>query len=184
MLYIVGRTASGKDYIASKLIGLGYKPVVSKTTRERRPNENDTHLFVNSAEFVRDMDNDRIFTWTKINENKYWATKEGIKDKDFYIIDFNGLLNVKELSNDKDIVILIGANDEERKAKFIERGGSSIEFNKRDSDEHRQFVTGIPFLEKRGFTNVTFVNNTYTAYSASRIVAYIVEYFSKEKGGI
>ena len=179
MLYIVGRTASGKDYIANKLIELGYKQVVSKTTRERRMNEGDTHLFVNSAEFVRDMDNNRIFTWTSINGNKYWATKEGIRGKDFYIIDFNGLLNVKELSNGKDIVILIGANDEQRKAKFIERGGDSIKFNERDIAEHEQFVAGVPLLEKRGFTNVTFVNNTYTEESANKIVDYIVECLSK-----
>lgn len=179
MVYIVGRTASGKDYIANKLIKLGYKPVVSKTTRERRLNEGNTHLFVNPAEFVRDMDNDRVFTWTSINGSKYWATEEGVSSKDFYIIDFNGLLNVKELSNDKDIVILIGANDEQRKAKFIERGEDSIKFNERDTAEHEQFVTGVPLLEKRGFTNVTFVNNTYTEDSANKIVDYIVECLSK-----
>ena len=179
MLYIVGRTASGKDYIANKLIELGYKPVVSKTTRERRTSEGDTHLFVNSAEFVRDMDNNRIFTWTSINGNKYWATKEGVSNKDFYIIDFNGLLNAKELSNDNDIVILISANDEQRKAKFIERGGDSIKFNERDTAEHEQFVTGISLLGKRGFTNVTFVNNTYTEDSANKIVDYIVKCLSE-----
>lgn len=88
MILIVGRSGSGKDFLARELSRSGLKQVMSYTTRPpRRPDEN-THIFIRPEESAAYQD--KIAT-TEINGYEYFATKQQMKDNDIYIIDPHGL---------------------------------------------------------------------------------------------
>jgi guanylate kinase len=63
----MGKTASGKDTLANKLCErTGLRPVISYTTRERRVNEGNTHIFISDEEYQALEDSGRIATFTQI----------------------------------------------------------------------------------------------------------------------
>ena len=84
MYLIIGRTACGKDYLASELTKQGLKGVISRTTRPRRPDEPDTHIFVTKEQAAQETNK---VAYTNINDNDYYVIPEVLSDKQFYIID-------------------------------------------------------------------------------------------------
>lgn len=77
ILTIVGRTSSGKDYIARRLSTIfNYPLVVSHTTRPIRKKETNgvEHWFDTKEEFQNVLDNQTAIAYTKIGEYEYCAT--------------------------------------------------------------------------------------------------------------
>lgn len=119
MILIVGRSGSGKDFLARELSRSGLKQVMSYTTRPpRRPDEN-THIFIKPEESAAYQD--KIAT-TEINGYEYFATKQQMKDNDIYIIDPHGLYEL--LDHCPDIlftVVYIQADYQIRQKKALDR---------------------------------------------------------------
>lgn len=122
MIYIVGRSGSGKDYIGKILQEkYGLKPLLSYTNRPRRLGEKDTHIFINTITYPSEVFDENWCSWhdddgyvkkekpvayTKINGYQYFATRTQLKESDYYIIDPQGLyeLEFKGLIGDDPIV--------------------------------------------------------------------------------
>lgn len=144
MYMIMGRTASGKDYFAELLKQHGLSGVKSRTTRPKRFDNEDTHIFVSQDEADKLMD--RV-AYTKIGNYEYFTTKNDILDKDFYIIDPIGMISLAENMPDMIFnIIYIEADRETRKRHFIARQSCSKEeaeklFDERDAAETKQFDT-------------------------------------------
>lgn len=143
MMYIImGRTASGKDHFAELLKQQGLTGVKSHTTRPKRFEEEDTHMFISKDE--ADKITDRV-AYTKIGDYEYFATKNDVMGKDFYIIDPIGLISLaNNLPDMAFCVIYIEANRQERKRHFVARQSCSEEeaekmFDERDNAETKQF---------------------------------------------
>lgn len=174
MLYILGRAASGKTFLADKLEGLGYKQVISKTTRARRPGEGDTHLFVNNAELCRDTDNNRVIAKTKMNGYWNWITEECLKGKDFMVIDYVGIC---ELGLKKGMKLLYLVTDEDiRRNKYNGRGVN--DFTERDEAERQQFSN----FEKHSAVldaDIVVIRNEYDKKSEEEMVKKAVELLTK-----
>ena len=81
MILIAGRTGSGKNTYADILKEKGYKAVISYTTRPKRYETEDTHIFISNEE--ADIIEDKVAS-TTINDYKYFATKKQIQDADYY----------------------------------------------------------------------------------------------------
>lgn len=174
MLYILGRAASGKTFLADKLKELGYKQVISKTTRARRPGEGDTHLFVNSAELCRDIDNDRDIAKTKMNGYWNWITEECLKGKDFMVIDYVGIC---ELGLKKGMKLLYLVTDEDiRRNKYKDRGVN--DFIERDEAERQQFSNFEKHSAVLG-ADVVVIRNEYDKKSEEEMVKKAVELLTK-----
>lgn len=91
MILIMGRTGSGKDYLAKQLAKQGLSILPSYSTREpRHPGEN-THIFINSGEVG--LYPDKVAT-VVLNDCMYFSTREQVMQHDVYVIDPKG---VKEL---------------------------------------------------------------------------------------
>lgn len=141
---VIGRTASGKTYLAHKAAEkLGMKVVKSFTTRPPRPGEeeNGDHYFVDSKENnINTKDN--IVAYTEINGYKYWTTKDELDRCDIYVIDPNGVEYLKERCGDDYmfIEIYVDAPKKIRKRRYISRGGSWFGFFKRQIKENTQFT--------------------------------------------
>ena len=89
LYFIVAKSGCGKDYIINKICNkFNKKKVISATTRSPRKGEKDTHRFVSNE--VADKEFEQALGRTVFNGNRYYATLDDIKDKDFYIIDQKG----------------------------------------------------------------------------------------------
>ena len=145
MLFIIGRTASGKDTVARILREeKGLKQVKSYTTRDRRYPKEDTHIFISRDEAEKKLREEQIVAKTKVNKNLYFATLSQLWDNDIYIIDPNGLYGLLDHFHSIPIDILyVMSGQEERGKRAEERGHNPIRekqiYEKRELDEDEQF---------------------------------------------
>lgn len=145
ILTVIGRSASGKDYIARRLSAIfGYPLIVSHTTRPMRKKETDgvEHWFDTKEEFQNVLDNQTVIAYTKIGEYEYCATLEDIKQDSIYIIDPDGLEYLKtNFGNELDIItVYIYCDDSARKIRSVMRQDFVADWKKRNKAEDRQFT--------------------------------------------
>ena len=167
---IMGETASGKDTLTKKLCeDTGMKAIVSYTTRPRRTNEGDTHIFVDDSVYEQMKDN--LAAYTEINCFRYWTTIEQIYDNDIYIIDPNGLETLENLGlEDIDLCsIYINVPIDVRLERALYRGDSLEDFFSRNKSEMKQF---IQMKAAGGFDYAISNLNEDKAYA---VLKYIVE---------
>ena len=167
---IMGETASGKDTLTKKLCeDTDMKAIVSYTTRPRRTNEGDTHIFVDDSVYEQMKDN--LAAYTEINGFRYWTTIEQIYDNDIYIIDPNGLETLENLGlEDIDLCsIYINVPIDIRLERALYRGDSLEDFFSRNKSEMRQF---IQMKAAGGFDYAISNLNEDKAYA---VLKYIVE---------
>lgn len=167
---IMGETASGKDTLTKKLCeDTSMKAIVSYTTRPRRTNEGDTHIFVDDSVYEQMKDN--LAAYTEINGFRYWTTIEQIYDNDIYIIDPNGLETLENLGlEDVDLCsIYINVPIDVRLERALYRGDSLEDFFSRNKSEMKQF---IQMKAAGGFDYVISNLNEDKAYA---VLKYIVE---------
>lgn len=140
---IIGETASGKDTLTKKLCeNTGMKQVISYTTRNRRDNESDTHIFVDNSVYEQMKSDDKIAAYTEINGNRYWSTIDQLYDNDLYIIDPIGMKSLEDLGlEDIDYCsIYINVPSDIRLDRALYRGDSLEDFFSRMKSETEQFV--------------------------------------------
>lgn len=143
LLCIMGRTASGKDRLATKLCEMmGVTQVISYTTRKRRNNEGDTHNFVTDADYEQMRANNQIAAFTEIAGNKYWSTINQLYEDSVYIIDPVGVQTLRELNlpNLRIVTVFINVPDDIREYRALNiRNDDKNTFRVRNHSEKRQF---------------------------------------------
>lgn len=167
---VMAETGAGKDTLVKRLCeDTGMKAIVSYTTRPRRTNEGDTHIFVDDSVYEQMKDN--LAAYTEINGFRYWTTIEQIYDNDIYIIDPNGLETLENLGlEDIDICsIYINVPIDVRLERALYRGDSLEDFFSRNKSEMKQF---IQMKAAGGFDYAISNLNDDKAYS---VLKYIVE---------
>ncbi len=140
MLLVVGRTASGKDTFVKQLEGVGFKPVLSYTTRPSRGPE-DRHIFITEEEAARYTER---AAETVINGYQYFITYDQLEDCNVYVIDPKGVYELLGKYPDMlfDIIYVL-ADDDIRKSRYVSRQATEEveeEFEKRNSSEDAQFL--------------------------------------------
>lgn len=143
LLCLLGRSASGKDTLASKLCErTGLKQIISYTTRERRVNEGETHIFISEDEYQALEDSGQIAAFTQIGQYKYCCTIEQLYDNDVYVIDYDGLKHLRELNlpNLRLVTVFINVPDVIREERALnKRGDDKSKWRVRNFAEHKQF---------------------------------------------
>lgn len=143
LLCVLGRTASGKDSLVNKLCErTGLKQLISYTTRERRINEDDTHIFVSQDEYQAMLANGDVAVDTNIAGNYYWSTIEQLYESSIYIIDYIGYKKLKELNlpNLRLVSVYINVPDDVREYRALKkRKDDRSKFRARDFAERNQF---------------------------------------------
>lgn len=143
MILIIGRTGSGKDYLARLLAKKGFSVLKSYTTRPKRSEDEDTHIFITPEESAAITD--KVAT-TVINGYEYFATAEQVKNNDVYIIDPIGMDELtKNMPDEIFEVVYVSADREERKLNAVRRVATDKKikeekiFNARSASEDEQF---------------------------------------------
>ncbi len=174
LICIMGRTASGKDTIVKKLCERsGLRQLISYTTRERRSNEGDTHIFISEKEYQKLENSGRIATFTQIGQYKYCCTIDQLYENDIYIIDPMGVKHLRELSlpNLRLVTVYINVPDEVRKERALnKRNDDRMAFMSRDVVEKHQFRT---MLKNADFDYAISNINVAKAYSCLRHISDI-----------
>ena len=163
LICIVGRTGSGKDYLAKKLEEKGLKQIKSYTTRPKRNENEDTHTFITKEE--ADKITDKIAV-TEINGYEYFATYSQVKENDIYVIDPKGFKVLCEnLKDEKMIVVYVKADNEERKKRAIKRSDNPEKeaeiFERRNESEDEQFTEFENLLNRAGVLKLKIIQDHY-----------------------
>lgn len=143
LICLMGKTASGKDTLANKLCErTGLRQIISYTTRERRTNEGDTHIFISDEEYQALEDSGQIAAFTQIGPYKYCCTINQLYENDIYVIDPIGVQHLRELNlpNLRLVTVYVNTPDDIRKERALnKRGDDRLTFMKRDMAERDQF---------------------------------------------
>ena len=174
LLLIIGRTASGKDTLVNKLCErTGLKQLISYTTRNRRQNEENTHIFVSETDYQKMLNNNQVAVDTNIAGNYYWSTINSLYESDIYVIDYTGYNKLKNLNlpNLRLVSVYINTPDDIRKERALnKRGDDRLVFTKRDMAERDQFRT---MLKNADFDYAISNLDSAKAYSILRWIATI-----------
>lgn len=189
---IVGRTSSGKDYLAKKLVQRGLKQVISYTTREKRTPNEDTHIFITKDEAETYPMEDKVAR-TVIDDAEYFATRQQVNESDIYIIDPRGLdMLVANMPETEFQVIYVKADDDmNRKINAVKRADDKIKaeekFMSRDADEDEQFSEFEDKIFNRMDSEACFPNNVNTVliytndYSDENVTTYAEKLVNRKK---
>ena len=143
LLCTIGRTSCGKDTLVSKMCErTGLTAITSYTTRPRRVNEGDTHIFSTKEVYERMQPEGNVAAYTEIAGNIYWTTIDQLYTHSVYIIDYKGIETLRQLNlpNLRLVTIFINTPDDVRKDRALnKRGDDRLTFMKRDMAEREQF---------------------------------------------
>ena len=143
LLCVLGKTACGKDSLVNKLCErTGLKQIISYTTRPRRTNEGNTHIFVDENDYEQMHQDGVIAAYTQIGQYKYWTTIDQLENADVYIIDYMGIKTLRELNlpNIKLVSVYINVPDDVREDRALnKRKDDKVKFRTRDIAERSQF---------------------------------------------
>lgn len=174
LLCLLGRSASGKDTLANKLCErIGLKQVISYTTRERRVNEGDTHIFIADEEYQALENSGQIAAFTQIGQYRYCCTIDQLYDNDVYVIDYDGLKHLRELDlpNLRFVTVFINLPDDIREERALnKRGDDKSKWRVRNFAEHKQFNE---MLKNADFDYAVSNIDIAKAYSILRWIAAV-----------
>lgn len=117
---IIGRTAAGKDTLADALHDdYGFARVKSATTRPRRDEGEDTHVFVTPDEAAAEK---HKVASTVIDGHEYYATFKTVNEADVYVIDPEGARELSHNMPKADFhIVYLSAPADQRRQRFVER---------------------------------------------------------------
>lgn len=185
-ILIAGRTGTGKDTIADLLAGRGLTRVYSYTTRPKRSEDENTHVFI-TPEVAKAIP-DKI-GYTMLNGCEYFTTVEQIQRADIYIVDPAGVQDVCHKMPDTEfmLVYMTSMSGQETMQKAIARAtdtkAEAIVYAKRTEEEASAFDELEVMIDKRQLPeNVTtsfVVVNLYEMSSLTKAVDSIMETFQE-----
>lgn len=159
---VIGRTGSGKTKIVKQAAReLDMKVLSSYTTRKPRTEELESesadHIFVNDLEFADLLEKEEFIAYTEIDNARYFATLNQLKENDFYVIDPSGyeyLKNNVDLDLFELVPVYINTFFNNRKQRYMDRNNATEDaFLRRDNSERAQFdifVNEFYFAHKLG----------------------------------
>ena len=92
IILLVGRSGSGKSTVADILSRqYGRYILPSYTTRPKRFEREEGHIFVNNMFYEKVSRSRDIVAYTYFDNHHYWATAQQVNENDIYIIDPDGV---------------------------------------------------------------------------------------------
>lgn len=142
VILVVGRTGSGKSSLIKKLCErTGLKELCSYTTRPKRSETDNDHIFVDVEEYLRAKENGEIAIDGEIAGNYYYSTIEQLYNADLYTINPEALdrLLAMDLPNIRFVVVYISCPDKTREERVMARGDDKHKHRVREFSERQEF---------------------------------------------
>lgn len=171
MIVLVGKTASGKNTIRDKLVDLGYKPIVTYTTRPIREGEIEdiTYHYV-SEDWFLDKEKEDFFIETSSYDVatgetwRYGTAKDDITDKAVIILNPDGLKKLRHLGVDNTSFFIM-ADENTIWNRLRQRGDAADEARRRlnaDDEDFKDITNYIDYAirnEDEGVDDVVSIIN-------------------------
>jgi len=143
---IIGKSGAGKDTVVKELCSrYGYKQLISYTTRQRRYEGENTHLFVSEDEYEAHKASGSIAGYTLYNEDHYFSTKGQLYENDLYVIDPAGVDYLKDRASNINLVgIYLDISKREQKRRMRKRGDKRRAIRKRIKNDKIAFANVDP----------------------------------------
>lgn len=149
MIVLAGKTCSGKNLVASKLSELGYRQIITYTTRPKRENEiqDEAYHFITEDDFKNKISED-FFAEYKTYDTQfgtwYYGTSladiENAENKSIVILTPQGYRDVKNKLLNKDITtIYLCADENTLKSRLLQRGDNPKEAERRLKQDREDF---------------------------------------------
>ena len=182
LLCVMGRSASGKDTLVQKLCErTGLKQIISYTTRERRVNESETHIFISDTEYQDLESSGQIAAFTQIGQHKYCCTIQQLYENDIYVIDPVGVKHLRELNlpNLRLVTVFVNVPDDVREDRALnQRGDDKIKWRVRNRNEADQFRQMLRYAD---FDYAVSNLDVAKAYSTLRWIAQVEKVWQNNK---
>ena len=181
LILLVGRSGSGKSSLIKMICErTGLKQLVSQTTRPKRNDNDNDHVFVTIEDYQQAKESGNIVAATEIAGNYYYATKEQLYNADLYTIDPQGrdVLLSMDLPNIRFVTVYISCPDELREERVVKRGDDKKTYRIRSYSENNQFRKFVTD-EKWDYSikNLDFAK----AYSCLRWIAQVEGVWQNKK---
>jgi guanylate kinase len=181
VMLFVGRTGSGKSSLIKKLCEkTGLRELASYTTRAKRSEADNDHIFVTAEQYLQAKENGEIAIDGEIAGNYYYATIEQLYNTDLYTINPEALdrLLALNLPDIRFVVVYISCPDKIREQRIIKRGDDKHKYRTRDFAERSEFRKFVAD-EKWDYSikNISFAK----AYSCLRWITQIEGLWKNEK---
>lgn len=142
VILVVGKSGSGKSSLIKKLCErTGLKELCSYTTRPKRSESDNDHIFVDMEEYLRAKENGEIAIDGEIAGNYYYSTIEQLYEADLYTINPEALdrLLAMDLPNIRFVIVYISCPDKIREERAMKRGDDKHKFRVRSFSERQEF---------------------------------------------
>jgi guanylate kinase len=142
VVLVVGRTNSGKSSLIKRLCErTGLNALCSYTTRVKRSETDNDHIFVDVEEYLRAKENGEVAIDAEIAGNYYYSTIEQLYEADLYTINPVAIdrLLAMNLPNIKFVTVYISCPDKIREERAMKRGDDKHKYRARDFAERSEF---------------------------------------------
>lgn len=130
-IIIVGRSASGKNFLRNKFIKRGFTYAPSYTSRQKRDGEtNQDYIFISEYEFKQKIKNNEFFEHNLYNGNYYATGLNEFLYHDLFIMEPNGISNLNEYRNSS-LIIYLNTDVDIRINRMEERGWTKDKITER-----------------------------------------------------
>lgn len=141
---LMGYSGSGKTEVAKALEGRGYNILQSYTTRQPRHENEWGHIFA-SDEVYEQLDREnQVAAYSYFDGNHYFSTKDQINSTDIYVVDPDGIKDLKEAVKDVEFVVVYLKVDKKTRMERMKNRGDSV-----DKILKRIAEDGYKFRKKR-----------------------------------
>jgi guanylate kinase len=140
-IILVGRAASGKDYIRKKFEARGFRYAVSYTTRPPREGEIDgvDYIFISQEEAQEMIENDDFYEYVEFNGWIYGTTRDQFDEDHVFIMTPSGLAHLDEDSRKKSFVIFIDIDEAVRRERMAIRNMPGDSVDRRIEADRKDF---------------------------------------------
>jgi guanylate kinase len=140
-IILVGKAASGKDFLKSKMERKGFRTGVSHTTRPARPGEVDgvDYHFIDDVKFIEMIGQEEFIEYMEFNGWFYGQTEEDFNASDIMIMSKDGLDMLPKVYRDQCIVIYLDVPMAERLKRLSSRDDKNDSIERRITTDEKQF---------------------------------------------
>lgn len=145
-IILVGKAASGKDYLASEFIKKGFRKDISKTTRPIRDGEVDglTYHYISEEQFMKGVSNNEFYEHVKFNGWMYGTSMDDWNNAEVFIMTPGGINKINK-SDRKDCVVTFIDIDESTRRKRIELRSDADNVERRIKADKKDFKGFIDY---------------------------------------
>ena len=145
---LIGASGSGKSTVEAEIERLGYKRIISYTTREMRPGEenNVDYHFVSKEQFQSLIDNNVLLEHTEYNGNMYGAPKPVGAQRYVVVVEENGLDAFKSRYGSQVFSVLLDVAYDTALHRMANARGTEAAVDRLYND--REFYNGSKFADR------------------------------------